>query len=64
MEKVRRAKVCILEVNLDSLYENQPSFKEIFLLLNELGYRYAGNLNQAFSKEDGHIIFIDAVFVK
>jgi len=64
IETFRKAKACILEVNLDLLYEEQPSFKEIFLLLDKLGYHYVGNLEQAFSEKDGHIISIDAVFVK
>lgn len=61
-ETFDKAKACILEINLDELYESQPSFKDISLLLFD-GYNYAGNLNQAFA-EDGHVIAIDAVFVK
>ncbi|MCL0040931.1 FkbM family methyltransferase [Thermodesulfovibrionales bacterium] len=57
------AKACILEVNLDNLYEKQPTFKDIALLLNKYGYSYAGNLDQAYA-DDGHVIFIDAVFLK
>lgn len=58
-----KAKACILEVSLDRLYEDQATFEDISLLLYELGYHYAGNLNQIYA-DDGHIIFIDAVFVK
>jgi FkbM family methyltransferase len=54
---------CIVEINLDHLYEGQASFKDITLLLDELGYRYAGNLDQTYA-EDGHVVFIDAVFVR
>ena len=47
------------------LYKNQTDFKEIIELLYSLGYKYAGagNLNQTYANE-GHVIFIDAVFVK
>lgn len=62
-ETFRKARACILEINLDLLYENQAGFKEILFLLYELGYRYAGNLNQSYA-DDGHVIFIDAVFLK
>lgn len=57
------AKACILEVNIESLYERQATFEDITTLLYELGFRYAGNLNQRYA-DDGHVIFIDAVFVK
>lgn len=57
------AKVCITEVSLDRLYEDQSDFKDILSLLYDLGYRYAGNLDQSYA-DDGHVIFIDAVFVK
>jgi FkbM family methyltransferase len=57
------AKACILEVCLDQLYEGQATFKDISLLLYDLGYYYAGNLNQNYA-DDGHVISIDAVFMK
>jgi len=59
----REGKVCILEVCLDQLYENQAIFKDIFFLLDELGYHYVGNLDQVYA-DDGHVIFIDAVFLR
>ncbi len=57
------AKTCILEVCLDKLYKNQASFKDILFLLKNLGYHYAGNLNQNYA-ENGHVIYIDALFIK
>jgi len=57
------ASACILEVNLDNLYDKQATFNDIALLLYDLGYRYAGNLDQVCAN-DGHVIYIDAVFVK
>lgn len=57
------AKACIVEVCLDNLYEDQSNFKDISLLLNDLGYHYAGNLNQSYA-DSGHVTFIDAVFVR
>ena len=58
-----KAKACILEVCLDKLYEGQANFEQIFTLLNGIGYIYAGNLGQTYA-DDGHVIFIDAVFVR
>ncbi|HSW36366.1 MAG TPA: FkbM family methyltransferase [Candidatus Limnocylindrales bacterium] len=62
-ETFKTAKACILEVCLDQLYENQATFKDILSLLYKLGYQYSGNLDQAYA-DDGHTIFIDAVFSK
>lgn len=33
------------------------------MMLDRLGFRYVGNLSQAHG-EDGHCIFLDAVFLK
>lgn len=57
------AKACILEICLDQLYEDQATYKDICMLLYSLGYFYAGNLDQIYA-DDGHVIYIDAVFVK
>lgn len=59
---LRRARAVILEVNVDPLYEGQASFRELFGILDELGYRYAGNLEQSVAA-DGHVIYLDAVFL-
>jgi FkbM family methyltransferase len=59
----RNAKACLVEVSLDVLYEKQAAFKDIVLLLDNLGYRYAGNMEQICAK-DGHVIYLDALFVK
>jgi len=62
-ETFSKAEACILEVSLDKLYEDQATFRDISLLLYDLGYHYVGNLDQSYA-DDGHVIFIDAVFVK
>jgi len=56
------ASACILEVNLENLYDGQTGFKDLLMMLETLGYRYGGNLNQAYA-EDGRCIFLDAVFL-
>lgn len=58
-----KASACILEVCLDGLYEGQSTFVELLIMLEELGYYYVGNLDQAYGK-DGHCIFLDAVFLR
>jgi len=63
LETFQKAKACILEVSFDGLYETQATFKDLLLLLYDLGYSYVGNLEQYYA-DNGHVIFIDAVFVK
>tara|TARA_R100001143_G_C3358323_1_gene133933 strand:+ start:1621 stop:2394 length:774 start_codon:yes stop_codon:yes gene_type:complete len=58
-----QASACILEINLDALYKGQAEFKVIVDMMTNLGYRYAGNLTQHYA-EDGHCIFLDAVFLR
>jgi FkbM family methyltransferase len=62
-ETFNLTRACILEVNLDKLYEGQAEFNEIIELLYALGLEYAGNLDQIYA-DDGHVIYFDAVFVK
>jgi FkbM family methyltransferase len=57
------AQACIVEINLDEIYSDQGTFKDIFSLLDALGYEYRGNLEQTYAA-DGHVVFIDAVFVR
>ena len=59
----KKAKACLLEINLVKLYQGQPSFGEIFRLFDEMGYYYSGNYDQVYDK-DGRVIYIDALFVK
>ncbi|MBD2132714.1 FkbM family methyltransferase [Sphaerospermopsis sp. FACHB-1094] len=59
----KKSTACIVEVSLDQLYEGQAQFREIFSLLDNLGYAYAGNLDQVLGK-DGHVRYFNAVFIK
>jgi len=62
-ETFARASSCIVEVSLDALYEGQAGFRQLLTMLEDMGYRYGGNLDQAYG-DDGHCIFLDAVFLK
>lgn len=61
-DTLKRASACILEVCLDKLYEGQADFYDLIEILKKSGYVYKGNLDQAYA-DDGHCIFIDAVFI-
>lgn len=56
-----RSSAVILEVSLDNLYDQQADFRELTGMLYDLGFSYAGNLSQVFG-QDGHCIYLDAVF--
>ena len=58
----KQARACIVEISLDRLYQRQANFKTIFTLLSNLGYEYRGNIDQVRDR-DGHIIFLNAVFI-
>lgn len=62
METFKQARACIVEISLDILYQEQADFKDIFWSLDQLGYRYAGNLDQVQGK-DGHVRYFNAVFI-
>ena len=63
MNLFKMAKVCILEINLVKIYHEQASFRELFFLLDGLGYTYSGNLDQ-ICDNDGRVIYIDSIFVR
>lgn len=63
METFRKARACILEINLDRLYEYQANFQDLTNLLYGMGYHYVGNIDQTYAG-DGHVIFIDSVFIR
>jgi len=54
---------CLLEINIDHLYEGQAKFIDLVEILNEADFSYAGNLEQSYGN-DGRVIFLDAVFLK
>ncbi|MCX5828115.1 MAG: FkbM family methyltransferase [Deltaproteobacteria bacterium] len=58
-----KARACIMEVCLESLYLEQASFRCLVDMMYDLDFRYAGNLQQTQGKDD-KVIFIDAVFIK
>lgn len=62
LSTLQRAKACIIEISLDPLYQAQAQFGDIFALLDGLGYRYAGNLDQMLAG-DGHVRYLNAVFI-
>ncbi len=59
---VARAKIIIIEVSFQPLYEGGPLFDDIYRLLKKHGFMYNGNFEQLFSPKDGRILQADAIF--
>jgi len=59
----RQASACIVEINIDHLYSGQADFKQLVCSLDDFGLHYIGNLEQTYD-EDGHVIFLDAIFAR
>jgi len=61
---VVRAKIIIIEVSFQPLYEGGPLFDDVYRLLKEHGFTYHGNFEQLFSPKDGRILQADAIFCR
>src|SRR5438093_5987405 len=61
---VARAKIIIIEVSFQPLYEGGPLFDDVYRLLKEHGFTYHGNFEQLFSPKDGRILQADAIFCR
>jgi len=59
----KKARACLLEVNLQPLYRQQASFKALFRLLDDLGFEYGGNFDQTYDN-NGRVVFFDAIFIR
>jgi len=54
----------LTEVSFRLLYEGQTSFDDLYELLKQLGFSYAGNVDQLLSAADGSVLQADALFVR
>jgi len=68
---VARAKLIIAEVSFKPLYKGQPLFDDIYELLKQRGFKYAGNLDsgmgslpQLRNPLDGSVLQANAIFIR
>lgn len=61
---VARAKIIIVEVSFQPLYEGGPLFDDLYRLLKKHGFAYHGNFEQLSSPKDGRILQADAIFCR
>jgi len=63
-EVLAKAKIVICEICYEELYKNQELFHTLYTTLSEMGYRYAGNLEQYYNNETGIPLYADGIFIK
>jgi FkbM family methyltransferase len=61
---LRNVDYILTEVSFRVLYEGQASFDDLYQLLKQLGFSYAGNIDQLRSPTDGSVLQADALFVR
>src|ERR1019366_2213109 len=59
---VARAKLIIIEVSFQSLFEGGPLFDDVYRILKTRGFTYNGNFDQLLSPEDGRLLDGDPMF--
>jgi FkbM family methyltransferase len=61
---VARAKIIIVEVSFQSLFEGGPLFDDVHKMLKTRDFVYNGNFDQLLSPEDGRPLQADAIFCR
>lgn len=61
---ISKADVIIIEISFALLYDRQPLFDDIYLLLKKMDFKYAGSLEQLNSTSNNEILQQDALFIK
>jgi FkbM family methyltransferase len=61
---VNQAEVVIIETSFYPLYAGQPLFDNIYSYFENIGFKYAGNIEQLTGPNDYRILQADAVFCK
>lgn len=64
MSLLDRAKLLIVEMSIEPLYDNQPLFNDIYQMLLNLGFQYCGNYDQLRHPDDGRVLQVDGIFIK
>jgi FkbM family methyltransferase len=58
-----KAQLIIIEVSYEPLYQGQPTFKEIYDELYNLGFEFHGNIEDLRNPKDDSILQSDALFI-
>jgi|APSaa5957512535_1039671.scaffolds.fasta_scaffold67948_1 FkbM family methyltransferase len=57
------AKIVVLEMSIQELYDGEAGFDELYSILKSLGFTYHGSLKQSVSKNDESFLQCDGVFI-
>ncbi len=60
---ISKAALVLCEVSFVELYKNQPLFDEVYEMLNDIGFSYAGSSEQLRSSESNQVLQADAIFI-
>jgi hypothetical protein len=64
MKTLGAAKVIMMEITFQRLYEGQLLFEGLYDMLRPLGFTFHGFQRQAQHPQTGEVIFADAIFLK
>jgi FkbM family methyltransferase len=64
LETFAKAKVLIMELSFQELYEKQPLFNDIYQELEKIGFKFMGVSAQMASPQDSQFLDADCIFVK
>ena len=63
-QTIEKARVVIVETSIESMYEGDSSFHDIYTMMLSMGFCYRGSFEQLIDAETNRILQQDAVFVK
>jgi FkbM family methyltransferase len=64
LKTIRLAKLLIIELSFENLYDGQSLFDTIYQTMKQLGFEYHGNFSQILNAIDGNILQADGIFIK
>ena len=64
IQTLQKASVIICELSFVELYKGQPLFADTFTAFSNLGFVYAGSIEQLRSPEKNQILQADGIFIK
>lgn len=64
MDTIKKADMVICEVSFTELYKGQLLFDDTYQLFKDMGFSYAGSIEQLRSPDTNRILQADAIFIK
>jgi FkbM family methyltransferase len=61
---IKNAKIIMVEILFETLYEEQAVFDNIYRTLVDWEFEYKGIVEQAYNPDDGKVLYADAIFIK